>query len=106
MGSGYANNAGVFLVNMFVGLYVLVVLLRYLLQLTQADFYNPVSQFLVKATNPPLAAPVDSIVWRARCTHVDPASMPSNVRDRAENLSPRVFANASWAGHIGRWRVT
>ena len=55
MGSGYANNAGVFLVNMFVGLYVLVVLLRYLLQLTQADFYNPVSQFLVKATNPPLA---------------------------------------------------
>ena len=55
MGSGYANNAGGFLVNMFVGLYVLVVLLRYLLQLTQADFYNPVSQFLVKATNPPLA---------------------------------------------------
>ena len=55
MGSGYANNAGVFLVNMFVGLYVLVVLLRYLLQLTQADFYNPVSQFIVKATNPPLA---------------------------------------------------
>ena len=55
MGSGYANNAGVFLVNMFVGLYVLVVLLRYLLPLTQADFYNPVSQFLVKATNPPLA---------------------------------------------------
>ena len=55
MGSGYANNAGVFLVNMFVGLYVLVVHLRYLLQLTQADFYNPVSQFLVKATNPPLA---------------------------------------------------
>ena len=55
MGSGYANNAGVFLVNMFVGLYVLVVLLRYLLLLTQADFYNPVSQFLVKATNPPLA---------------------------------------------------
>ena len=62
MGSGYANNAGVFLVNMFVGLYVLVVLLRYLLQLTQADFYNPVSQFLVKATNPPLA-------WLRRLIH-------------------------------------
>ena len=38
MGSGYANNAGVFLVNMFVGLYVLVVLLRYLLQLTHDEF--------------------------------------------------------------------
>ena len=55
MGSGYANDAGFFLIDIFVGLYVLVVLLRYLLQLTQADFYNPVSQFIVKATNPPLA---------------------------------------------------
>ena len=55
MGSGYANDAGFFLIDIFVGLYVLVVLLRYLLQLTRADFYNPVSQFLVKATNPPLA---------------------------------------------------
>ena len=55
MDSGYANDAGFFLIDIFVGLYVLVVLLRYLLQLTRADFYNPVSQFLVKATNPPLA---------------------------------------------------
>ena len=55
MGSGYANDAGFFLIDIFVGLYILVLLLRYLLQLTQADFYNPVSQFLVKATNPPLA---------------------------------------------------
>ena len=57
MGSGYANDAGFFLIDIFVGLYVLVVLLRYLLQLTRADFYNPVSQFLVKATNPPLELP-------------------------------------------------
>lgn len=34
--------------------YLTVVLLRFLLQLARADFYNPISQFVVKATNPPL----------------------------------------------------
>ncbi|MCK0106934.1 YggT family protein [Marinobacter sp. S0848L] len=34
--------------------YMSVVLLRFLLQLARADFYNPISQFVVKATNPPL----------------------------------------------------
>ncbi|MBI3575149.1 MAG: YggT family protein, partial [Gammaproteobacteria bacterium] len=29
-------------------------LLRFLLQLVRADFYNPISQFLVTLTNPPL----------------------------------------------------
>lgn len=38
-------------VSMF---YLTVVLLRFLLQLARADFYNPVSQFVVKATNAPL----------------------------------------------------
>ncbi|MDL0432423.1 YggT family protein [Marinobacter sp. TBZ242] len=32
--------------------YLTVVLLRFLLQLARADFYNPISQFAVKATNP------------------------------------------------------
>lgn len=36
------------------GLYLVAVMLRFLLQMTRADFYNPVSQFLVKVTNPPL----------------------------------------------------
>jgi YggT family protein len=35
-------------------LYLLVVVLRFLLQLARADFYNPMSQFIVKVTNPPL----------------------------------------------------
>jgi len=35
-------------------LYILAVLLRFLLQWSGADFYNPISQFLVKATHPPL----------------------------------------------------
>jgi len=34
--------------------YMTIVLLRFLLQLAKADFYNPISQFVVKATNPPL----------------------------------------------------
>lgn len=34
--------------------YMTIVLLRFLLQLARADFYNPICQFVVKATNPPL----------------------------------------------------
>lgn len=51
---GYAGNAGVFLVQTLFGLYITAVLLRFLLQWVRADFYNPISQFLVKVTNPPL----------------------------------------------------
>ena len=54
MGGGYFSNAGVFLINTLFGLFILIVMLRFLLQLVRADFYNPVSQFLVKATNPVL----------------------------------------------------
>lgn len=50
----YAGNAGVFLVQTIFGLYLIAVMLRVLLQISRADFYNPVSQFLVKVTNPPL----------------------------------------------------
>jgi YggT family protein len=50
----YVSNAGVFLVQTLFGLYLLVVMLRLLLQVVRADFYNPLSQFLVKVTNPPL----------------------------------------------------
>jgi YggT family protein len=33
-------------------LYLVIILLRFILQLSRADFYNPISQFVVKATNP------------------------------------------------------
>ena len=45
-------NAVIFLVDTLFGLYLMVVLLRIWLQLAQADFYNPLSQFIVKATHP------------------------------------------------------
>jgi len=54
MGGSYAGNAGVFLVQTLFGLYMGAVLLRFLLAVVRADFYNPISQFLVKVTNPPL----------------------------------------------------
>ncbi len=41
-----------YLVQTFLSLYLVAMLLRFLLQLVRADFYNPISQFLVKVTNP------------------------------------------------------
>ncbi|MGD8569859.1 MAG: YggT family protein [Gammaproteobacteria bacterium] len=51
---GYGTNAIQFLIHTLFSLYLVAIMLRVLLQVTRADFYNPVSQFLVKVTNPPL----------------------------------------------------
>jgi YggT family protein len=45
-------NALSFLINTVFDLYLMVVILRIWLQLARADFYNPFSQFVVKATHP------------------------------------------------------
>ena len=54
MGSNYMTDPVVFLIDTLFSLYILAVVLRFLLQWIRADFYNPVSQFLVKITHPPL----------------------------------------------------
>jgi YggT family protein len=54
MGGNYFSDAGVFLVQTLFGLYIVAVMLRLLLQMVRASFYNPLSQFLVKVTNPTL----------------------------------------------------
>jgi len=54
MPGSYYTNPVEFLINTLFGIYIMLVMLRFLLQWVRADFYNPVSQFLVKATNPPL----------------------------------------------------
>lgn len=54
MGNPYVGNATTFLITTAFGLYILIVMLRFVLQIVRADFYNPVSQFIVKATNPVL----------------------------------------------------
>ena len=46
--------ATIFLAQTVFGFYVLAVMLRFLLQWVRADFYNPLVQFLVRITNPPL----------------------------------------------------
>ncbi len=48
-------NAVNFLIDTLFDLYLMVVLLRVWLQLARADFYNPFSQFIVKATQPVVA---------------------------------------------------
>jgi YggT family protein len=52
MDSSYFTNPLVFLVQVLFGLYAVAVLLRFLFQLVRADFYNPISQFIVKITKP------------------------------------------------------
>lgn len=49
-----ASSAFSYLISTLISLYVTAVMLRLLLQWVRADFYNPVCQFLVKATNPVL----------------------------------------------------
>ena len=50
----YLANPAVFLINTVFGFYILAVMLRFMFQLVDADFYNPISQFLVRITHPPL----------------------------------------------------
>jgi len=52
--NNYLSEPLVFLVEILFGLYITVVMLRFLFQLLRVDFYNPVSQTIVKVTNPPL----------------------------------------------------
>jgi len=54
MGASYMTNPVVFLIDTVVSLYILAIVLRFLFQWTRVDFYNPISQFLVKITHPPL----------------------------------------------------
>lgn len=51
MGSA-STQIGLLLVNAFAGFFLFIVLLRFVFQAARADFYNPISQFVVKATNP------------------------------------------------------
>lgn len=49
---GAANEILIYLVQTVFSLFLIAVVLRFILQLVRADFYNPISQFLVKVTNP------------------------------------------------------
>ncbi len=49
---GALGSSAALLFNALAGLFLLAVLLRFLLQLARADFYNPVSQAVVRITDP------------------------------------------------------
>lgn len=59
--NSFLTEAGVLLVEVVFGLYILAVLLRFLFQLARANFHNPISQFLVALTNP-LLIPLRRII--------------------------------------------
>jgi len=54
MGNDYIGSASIYLISTLFSFYLALVMIRFMLQLVRADFHNPLSQFVVKATNPPL----------------------------------------------------
>ncbi len=46
------ENPFIFLIDTLFNIYIAIMLLRFILQQVGADFYNPISQFVVKATQP------------------------------------------------------
>ncbi|MDG2071074.1 MAG: YggT family protein [Pseudomonadales bacterium] len=51
MADNFAN-AGVFLIQTFFGIYFILVILRFLMQVSRANYYNPICQAIVKVTDP------------------------------------------------------
>ncbi|MBB1486440.1 YggT family protein [Oceanospirillum sediminis] len=55
------GNAGVYLISTLVSLYLFIVVLRFILQFSKADFYNPISQAVAKLTSP-VVRPFQTII--------------------------------------------
>ncbi|WP_280539634.1 YggT family protein [Chromohalobacter sp. 11-W] len=70
------GSAGLMLVNTLINVYLFVLMLRFLLQFSRADYYNPVSQAVIKATRP-VVAPLQRI-FRPR-GRFDPASLVAGL---------------------------
>ncbi|MFK8047339.1 MAG: YggT family protein [Halioglobus sp.] len=58
---GALSEIAIYLTQTFLSLYMIAMLLRFLMQWARADFYNPISQFLVKITNP-LVVPLRRVI--------------------------------------------
>lgn len=52
--AGNLVNATVFLIDTLFGLYIFAVVLRFMMQTSRVDFYNPLSQGIFKLTDPPV----------------------------------------------------
>lgn len=52
MSASYMTDPVIFLIDTLASLYILALMLRFLLQWIDAEFYNPIVQFLIKLTHP------------------------------------------------------
>jgi len=59
--NGYVLSFLLFVVGIVFGILIFTVLLRLILQIVRADFYNPISQFILRMTNP-LLLPLRRII--------------------------------------------
>ena len=55
------GNAGLLLVNTLINIFLFLLMLRFLLQASKADYYNPLSQSVVKITQP-VVRPFQSVL--------------------------------------------
>ncbi len=55
------HEAGALVIQTLIDLYLIALMLRFFFQLVRADFFNPISQFIVKLTNP-LLIPLRRII--------------------------------------------
>ncbi len=51
----------IYIIRTLGSMYLMLVILRFLFQMVRADFYNPISQFVAKATNP-LLMPLRKVI--------------------------------------------
>ncbi len=65
MPGSYYTDPIEFLIHTLIGLYIMAVLIRFLMQWARADFHNPIGQMLIRITNPPLM-PLRRVIppWR------------------------------------------
>lgn len=56
MPAGYLSNPIMLIINSLIGAYIFILIIRVLLQYSGADSRNPVSSFIIKVTQAPLAA--------------------------------------------------
>lgn len=61
IGNPYISNAATYLIDVLLGLLLLIVVLRFMLQGVRADFRNPIGQFIIRFTNP-LLVPLRQII--------------------------------------------
>jgi len=89
--------AGVFLIQTFAGLYLILLLLRFLMQLSRVDYYNPICQAIVKVTDPPVK-PLKKILPTIRGVDVSTLFVTLVVQLLAISLV--MFLSGGYAFHL------